>query len=170
MKRFVFPSAVVMTALMCLPVTVRAGEAGSSASAGSNGFGSGSASADAYYHGDGPGMAKTKTRSGKVNFARGFAIGFDEDGLSLSVSHAVASRFGPAYAGTLSMNIGLDGSVSNSFGHALSLGSHRRSAQAGGFAGSTPRGSTAGASAGGSTGFGGRVFTRTWSRSRPRRW
>jgi hypothetical protein len=109
-----------------------AGEAQTSATAGSA-RGNGTAAATARYEGD-AGFARTDTRSGRVNLARGVAVGVDEDGLSLSLSNAVATEHGPAIATNFNLSIGRDGQVSHSNGIAVADGPVHRSATAGGSA------------------------------------
>ncbi|GEM_PF-2239109 len=91
----------------------------------------GTAAAGAHYAGR-VGFARTDTRSGPVSLARGVAVGVDESGLSLSVSNAIAPRFGPAVATTFNMSIGRDGRVSSATGLAVADGPIQRSATAGG--------------------------------------
>lgn len=165
MKRLSALATMTALSLMTAQVTL-AGEAGSSASAGRNGWNSGSATADAYYNGNGPGIAKTQTKSNnKFSFGQGFAVGFDQNGLSFSASNAVASRFGPAMAGNLNVTIGLDGQVSRSGGWAVGGGSLNKSAGAGGFASSGPFGSTSGATADANSGPFGFAKTKTFSKT-----
>ena len=109
-----------------------AGDAQTSATAGSGGRQrDGTASATASYDGD-IGFARTRSKSGRVNVARGIAVGFDRDGLSLSVSNAIAGRRGPAIATNFNLSIGLDGQVSHSSGLAVADGSSQRTVSAGG--------------------------------------
>lgn len=144
-------------------LTALAGEANSSATASSNWWGPGTAAATAGYEGNGIGFAKTNTRSGNVNLAQGVSVGFDEEGLSLSTSYAVAPRHGSAAAGTLNMAIGLDGSVSTSAGQTVADGDPYRQVDAGGSA----RPGAAVATTGGSTGPRGTVVSQTRSDNRP---
>jgi hypothetical protein len=140
-----------------------AGEASTTASA-ANGWGrnSGTAAATANYDGDGGrAIARTRTTTGNVNVARGLAVGMDEDGMDLSFSHAFASRFGPAYAGTFNLSIGHDGKIAASYGGALAQGGLVRSVEAGGVTRSGPGGPTAQANAGGRADPNGTVQART---------
>ncbi len=147
-----------------------AGEAATSASAGSNGSRQGTASATATYTGDGRGFTQTSSRSGPISIGRGIAYGVDQNGITFSASHAVASRFGPAVASTLNITISRDGSVAHSTGLSIAEGDRTRVAQAGGFAGaSRTSGATAGATAGGHTGVRGLVRATTASRTTPPR-
>lgn len=139
-----------------------AGEAATSATAGSNG----TAGATASYNGGGPGIARTDTRSGPVSIGRGLAFGIDEDGLSLSTSHAVATRFGPAVAGSLNLSIGFDGSVSGSHSNSVARGGFAREASAGGSTRVGFGGPVSTATAGGSTVGGGSVVANTDSYTR----
>lgn len=146
-----------------------AGEASTSAIAASNGGRSGTAAATADYDGNGIGFTKTKAESGRVNFARGISLGFDEGGLSLSTSYAIAPQFGPAAAGTFNMNVGLDGSVSGSTGRTIADGSRTREVSAGGWTGNNRLNSSAGATVAGNTGPRGRVIAESRSFDRPSR-
>ena len=129
MNRMRTASATVLALLCSSPAW--ASEAETSASAGSSRYrNSGTAVATARYSGD-VGSARTQSRSGKVSVARGVAWGLDKDGLSLSVSNAVAPKRGPAVATTFNLSIGRDGRVSHSAGLAISKGPIRRSASAG---------------------------------------
>lgn len=146
-----------------------AGEASTSATAASNGRRTGTAAATADYDGNGVGFTNTKADSGRLNFARGISLGFDEDGLSLSTSYAVAPQFGPAAAGTFNMNLGLDGSVSGSTGRTIAEGSRTREVSAGGWTGNNRFNSSAGATVAGNTGPRGRVIAESRSYDRPSR-
>lgn len=137
-----------------------ASDATTSASAGSNRYGPGTAAATASYGGD-VGFARTDSRSGRVNLARGVAVGVDQNGLSLSLSNAVALQGGPAVATNLNLSIDRDGDVSVSGGHAVARGPIHQSVYAGGGAGN---GRAAIATAGGNTDRFGRVDARTHAR------
>lgn len=169
MKRFMKHAAAgMMVTLMGLGSTF-AGEASTSASA-TNGVGHpGNAAATANYTGDGgEGFARTRTETvGGLNVARGVAVGFDEDGLDVSFSHALAPLFGPAYAGTFNMSIGMNGQVSASYGGTVAAGGLARTASAGGVTRSDPAGATAQAHATGNTVGGGHVNAWTRSNSTP---
>ena len=156
--------------LLAAPLAA-AGQASTSASAGSNGHGPGTAAATAEYTGDqGRGYADTRTRSGPVNYARGVAYGIDQNGISFSVSHAVAGRRGPAFASTYNLSIGFDGSISRSRGVSVANGSRSRTAHAGGFSRAGRGRTTAVATAGGRTGRRGYVRANTHTHTkRPRR-
>jgi hypothetical protein len=161
------PTTTYITGLMIAGLaatTLKASDASTTASV-TSGRRSGTAAATAEYEGD-VGLARTRTKTGKVNLARGVAVGVDEDGLTLSVSHAVAAKSGPAYAGTFNLSIGRDGQVSSSYGGALSTGGRSRSALAGGSATTSRRTSSAIAFAKGKTRGGGIVKARTHSYSR----
>lgn len=163
MKRF-FGLSGFLTVLFALPANVSASDAETSATAGRGGFRpGGQASATARYEGD-IGFARTDTRSGRVSFARGVAVGVDEDGLSLSVSHAVAPRRGPAVGGTFSLSIGRDGQVARNSGFAVAEGPFEREVAVGGRAGSGRFGSTADGFASGRTDAFGRVRAGSDSR------
>ena len=148
-----------------------AGQANSSASASSPGWGPGIATATAGYDGGGIGFARTDTKSGNVNLAQGVSFGFDQEGLSLSSSFAVAPTSGPAAAGTFNLALGLDGDVSYSVGRTVATGDPYRSVASGGSAtpGRFGRSGTAVATVNGRTGPRGRVLAKTHSHSgRPR--
>ena len=159
-----------LAAMLITPAAALAGEAETSASAGSNRYQrNGTAAATARYDGN-LGFARTNTRSGPVSSARGVAVGVDRNGLSLSVSNAAASRFGPAVATTFNLSIDRDGSVSRSGGLAVSQGPIHRSATAGGRVGTGRQGHAPMAFATGETDRFGRVHAVTRSRDhRPRR-
>jgi len=145
---------------------VFASDAATSASAGSNSFRrNGRSSATARYDGR-VGFARTDTRSGRLNLARGVAVGADRNGVTLSVSNAVAPRFGPALATNFNLGIGRDGSVSTSRGSSLSFGPFKRSAFAGGGVSTRRHGSTATSVAGGRSDRFGRVSARSQSQQR----
>lgn len=140
MKRFCVKVAAMfgISLAMCGSVAI-ASDAQTSAGAAGRRFGLGSAAATARYEGD-IGFAHSETRSGEINLARGVAVGLDEDGLSLSLSNAVAPRVGPALATNFNMSIDRSGQVSTSHGMALSDGRFENEVNAGGAAG-TGRGS-----------------------------
>ena len=159
MKRFATFTALL--AAVMLSATALASDARTSASAGSRRHQrNGTAAATAHYQGQ-LGFARTNARSGPVSSARGVAVGVDESGLSLSVSHAVAPRRGPAVAANFNLSIGNDGRVSGSTGLSLASGPLYRSASAGGRAGTGRFGSTAVSRASGKTDGFGRVFATT---------
>ncbi len=110
-----------------------ASEAETRASADGRRGGAGTASAEARYEGD-VGFARTDSRSGNVSSARGVAVGLDEDGLSFSISNAIAGRRGIALASNLNITIGLDGEVAVSGGNSVARGPISRGASAGGLA------------------------------------
>lgn len=87
--------------------------------------GGGSATATAAYNAP-IGFARTDTRSGPINAARGVAVGVDKDGLTLSVSTALAPKLGPAVAASFNIAIDRDGDVSRSTGIALAKGPSTR--------------------------------------------
>lgn len=146
-----------------------ASDADTSATAGSRwGRRHGTASATAHYEGD-VGFARTEARSGRVSTARGVAVGVDRDGLSLSVSRAVAPPGGPAVATNFNLSISRDGRVSGSTGLAFADGPAQRSATAGGFARSGRYRSGAASHASGRTGPAGTVRVRTQAYDAPPR-
>ena len=147
-----------------------ASDAETSATAGSNRYHrNGTAQATARYDGN-IGFARTDTQSGSVNLARGVAVGVDQSGLSLSVSNAIAPRFGPALATSFNLSIDRNGRVSRSRGTTVADGPIQRSATAGGRVGTGRHGNAATAFASGKTDRFGRVSAKTESEQyRPRR-
>lgn len=147
-------------------VSALAGQASTSATAENGWGGLGSAAATANYNGHGGiGFARTDSDSGRISRSRGLAVGFDHHGLDLSFSQAVAPKFGPAYAGTFNLSIGLDGSVSGGYGNSVARGSERRSVNASGMTQSNRLGAITLARAGGDARHG-RVRARTHTYSR----
>ncbi len=143
-----------------------AGETTTSASAGMGRFGPGTSTATAAYSGNGQGIANTNTRSGNnFTFGRGVAFGIDEDGVSLSASHAIATRYGPAVASTFNLTIGFDGAVASAHGGSIAAGGAQRTAFAGGSSGIHRQVPTATANAGGRTVRGGVVRAHTDTRT-----
>lgn len=152
---------MILLSLLALSTRAFASEAETSARV-SRGIGMpDQADAAARYEGD-FGFARTDTRTGGVNLARGVAVGVDEDGLSLSLSHAVSGKHGPAIATNFSMSVGRDGRVSRGIGRTFADGTLYRSAGASG--GTSTRGH-AHAGATGRTDPFGRVVSRTDVRS-----
>jgi len=143
-----------------------ASDAESSATAGSGRTArNGTASATAHYAGD-LGVARTDSRSGRqVSLARGVAVGVDRDGISLSVSHALATRAGLALAGTFNLSIGRDGTVSQGVGRVVAAGPAYRSASAGGAISTGARGRPATVVVSGHTDSAGRVHAVSESAS-----
>ena len=152
--------AMMTLALLCAPAG--AGEAGTSATAGyDRRTAGGVAEATANYDGR-VGWARTDSEVGRRGSqAQGVAVGVDEDGLSLSVSNAVAPRNGPALATNFNLSIGRDGEVASSFGATIASGPIQREASVGGAAGSGWNGSVATSEAAGRTDRFGRVDTVT---------
>ena len=141
MKRLAALTAAV--AFSMFSAAALASDAATSASAGSTrGQRNGTAAATASYQGD-VGFARTQSRSGSVNTARGVAVGVDANGLTLSISRALATRTGSAVATNFNLSIGRDGRVSGSTGIALARGPLRSSASAGGQASTDGRNATA---------------------------
>lgn len=141
-----------------------ASDAATSATAG-RGPGGGNAAATARYEGE-VGFARTNTQTGRVNLARGVAVGIDDDGLSLSISNAIATSHGPAVASTLNLSIDRDGSVATSSGVSVANGPIQREATAGGQTSTGRGGATAQALASGRTDRFGQVRATTHSESR----
>ncbi len=94
--------------------------------------GAGTAGATARYSGD-VGFARTDSQTGRVDLARGVAVGVDQNGLSLSVSHAVRPEHGPALAANMNVAIGRTG-VATSTGLTVASPGPLSSAAAGGSA------------------------------------
>lgn len=152
----------VMLAMLAVATPALASDAWTSASATNNRGRPGTATATAGYTGD-QGFARTQTRSGGFTLSRAVAVGVDEDGLSISVSNALAPRNGPAIATTFNLSIDLDGGVSRSGGAAVAVGGIDRSVSAAGRA-AAPRGAPiAIAAAGGRTSWGGGVRSNVHS-------
>lgn len=166
MKRTLNQS-VLFVSLLLAPIAL-ASEAQTSATAGSNGGRNGTAAATASYEGD-VGFARTQSESGRVNHSRAVAVGVDEDGLSLSVSRAIAPRFGPALATNFNLSIGSDGEVSVSRGVAVADGPLERSATAGGTTAARRGPDHATSLATGTTDRFGRVQVHTQAENRPGR-
>ena len=145
-----------------------AGQAITNAGA-SNGWGyDGTAVATADYDGvGGDGFARTRTDTGELNRSRALAVGYDREGLDFSISHAVAPRLGPAYAGTLNVSIGHDGQVNGSYGGVVSRGGLTRSVEAGGATRSDRAGGSAVAHASGEALPHGQVEAQTHSYNQP---
>jgi hypothetical protein len=110
-------AAMTLAGFSLFAAAAFASDAETSATAGPGRYGTGTAGATAHYEGD-YGFARTDSRTGQVNVARGVAVGVDEDGISLSLSNALAPRYGPAVATNFNMSIGADGRVSSSTGRA----------------------------------------------------
>ncbi len=142
-------SALWLVAL-AFTTSARASDAETSAAATSGRGRTGTATATARYEGD-VGFARTDTRTGAVNVARGVAIGVDEDGISLSVSLAVAPQRGPAYATNFNLSFDTNGDSAASFGTAIATGGTRRTITAGGRAGGTGFQPVSSSMAGGTT-------------------
>lgn len=157
---------MVATAIsLGLSAVANASDAATSATVGGfRGSTTGVAAASARYVGD-IGFARTTSHSGSLNLARGVAVGFDEDGLSLSVSNAVATRHGPAIATNFNLTIGRDGDVSSSSGLAVANGPIHREASAGGSVGTGPGRAATSIASGKSDRFG-RVVAETRAEQR----
>ena len=160
--------ATLFTTMMTLLASAAfASDAQTSATAGSNSNQrNGTAAATAQYEGD-LGFARTDSQSGSLNRSRGVAVGVDEDGLSLSLSNAFATRYGPAVATSFNLSIGRDGQVSRSGGLTIADGPLEREATAGGRTSTGRQGNTATAQASGRTDRYGRVETQTFAHSTP---
>lgn len=165
MKRTNWITTMMAAPVLMLTASAWASDASTSANA-SGGRGPGSASASAHYEGD-AGFARTDTRTGRVNIARGVALGVDEDGISLSVSTAIAPRLGPALATTFNISIGTNGESAVGTGRVTALGGLVRSAGAAGGARADRDGAAASAAGTGRTAPGGIVKVKTVSRHEP---
>ena len=142
--------------------TAFASDAATSATAGNVNGQPGTAAATATYQGD-RGFANTSSQSGRVDIARGVAVGIDQNGLSLSISNAIATRNGTAVATNFNLDIERDGEVSWSRGSTVANGPIERSATVSGSAGN----GSAVSMAGGRTDDYGRVRVSTESHNRP---
>lgn len=150
---------------MSMLATAWASEAETSATAGSSRYQrDGTAAATARYEGD-VGFARTQTRSGQVSTARGVSVGVDQNGLSLSVSRAIAPHSGLAVATNFNLSIGRDGSVSGSMGASVANGLIHNSVTAGGRSGTGPLSQGAVSFASGQTDRFGQVRANTRSAS-----
>lgn len=124
--------ATAIVILTSIAFNARASDAETSATAGSSRFDrNGTAAATARYDGR-VGFARTDASSGRLSRARGVAVGVDEEGLSLSVSHAIAPPHGPAVATNFSVTIDRDGDVARNASLAIAGGPIERSVSAGG--------------------------------------
>lgn len=156
-----------LAALVCsLPAL--ASEADTTASATGGRGRTGTATATAHYEGD-VGFARTDTRTGRVNVARGVAVGVDEDGISLSVSLAFAPLGGPAFATNFNMSFDRDGGGATSFGNVVATGGTSRTVSVGGGASATRYGANSTSLASGKTTNGGVVKAVTRSDNYERR-
>lgn len=118
--------------ILGLATAAYASEAETSATAGSSRWNrNGTASATARYQGD-LGWARTQSHSGQISHSRGVAVGVDREGLSLSVSRAVAPQGAPGVAATFNMTIGTQGQVSHSTGLSTANGPLYQEVSAGG--------------------------------------
>ena len=117
--------------LLLAAMPTLASDAETSAQASDGAGHSGTATATARYAGD-VGFARTDTRSGRVNLARGVAVGVDEDGLTLSVSLAVAPQRGPAVATNFNLSLGRNGAAAVSVGRSVAQGGATRTVTASG--------------------------------------
>mgnify|MGYP001163163843 CR=1 FL=1 len=155
------------TALLpLLALAAYGSDADTSASASNNGRRDGTASSTAHYEGD-VGFARTQSHSGTVSTARGVAVGVDRDGVSLSVSQAIAPRLGPAIGVNFNMSIARNGQVSSSTGTVVADGSANRSVTTGGSASTNNGRPVSTAIASGRTGPSGTVQASTRSYSSP---
>lgn len=169
MKRS-FASVVALSCVALVVPFAGASGAGSSATAGyDRATRGGVAEATAHYDGR-IGWARTNTETNRRGSnAQGLAVGVDDDGVSLSVSNAIAPRRGPALATTFNLSIGRDGDVSSSVGLSTANGPIAREATAGGETATRRSGGTAAAFADGRTDRFGRVDTVTHANQTPRR-
>lgn len=170
MKRTHALTLMTLASLTLLASPATASEAETSAGATGRRRRPGTATATARYKGD-LGFARTDTRSGTLSAARAVALGLDEEGLSLSLSTAVAPRLGPALATNFNISIGTDGQVAHSVGRALARGGRERTASVAGrtTTGTGCHSASAVSRATGRTSYGGVARVRTTSRHHDRR-
>lgn len=117
---------------MSAALSAWASEAETSASAGSSRLDrSGPATATARYDGR-VGFARTDAHSGRFSRAHSVAVGVDENGLSLSLSHALAPPGGPAVASSFHVTIDHNGDVARNVSLAIVRSPLERSVTAGG--------------------------------------
>jgi hypothetical protein len=117
----------VLVVGLTLSAVAQAQTTETSATASHHRYGPGTSRATADYNGDGVGFTRTQARSGRLNLARGLAVGFDRNGLSVSHSVALAPSRGPAIGRTVSLQLGLDGRGSISRGSVKADGGRQRS-------------------------------------------
>lgn len=123
-------TSMVLAGLVISAVAL-AGEAQTSAEAGRGLLRKGDARATAHYEGK-AGFAQTASHSGRVNTARGVAVGVDKQGMTLSVSNAIAPKLGPAVAVNFNIAIDRDGDVTRSRSIAVARGPLFKKVSAGG--------------------------------------
>jgi hypothetical protein len=157
----------VLTGLTCFTlllatIPARASDAETSASATGGRGTSGTAAATARYEGD-VGFARTDTRTGKINLARGVAVGVDEDGVSLSLSLAIAPKNGPAVATNVNLTFNRDGTTAVSTGRSVAAGGTTRTVTVAGRTTATRHDTVATSTAAGHTTNGGTVRAETHS-------
>ena len=167
-KTMVWAACLALPALSGPAALTRAAETNSHAAAGHDGYGNRRAEAAAGYDGA-LGFARTRTHTGPISTARGVALGLDEDGLSLSLSHAISGPFGRSAARNLNLSIGMNGQVAVSRGSADSNGSRGSSAYAGGGSGVCDGRTVAYGDAGGTTDRNGGVTSEVITRTSPAR-
>jgi hypothetical protein len=168
MKTRYMPLAILM--ILAGAGAALASEAETSATASNGRHRSGTAAATARYQGA-LGFARTDARTGRVNVARGVAVGVDRNGVSLSVSTALAPKIGPALATSFNLSINRKGEVARSVGIASARGGQQRSVTVSGgtHSGSRYRSSSAISRASGKTRHGGMVKVNTRSDHKSRR-
>ncbi len=144
--------------------TLLASDADTSATATGGGH-AGNAAATAHYRGD-VGFARTDTRTGRINLARGVALGLDRDGLSFSLSTAIAPQRGPAFGSNFNVSINRRGDLSHSVGRVTARGGGERTVAVSGGASTGTHGHRGSAisQASGRTRYGGVVRATTRSR------
>lgn len=155
-----------MLGMLALAGAAFASEAETSATASGGRYGSsGTVAGTARYVGD-VGFARTDTRTGILNAARSVAVGVDRDGLSVSVSTALAAPNGQALGATFNFALDRQGESAYSVGRVNATGGRAQTATVGGsvFTARTP---VARALAGGRTDGGGVVAAHTVSGQRP---
>lgn len=165
MKRIHKRTLTLLASVAMVAAPAAASDAETSAGATGGRRHPGAATATARYEGN-LGFARTETRTGTLNAARAVALGLDRRGLSLSLSTAVAPRFGPALATNFNLSIGTDGQVAHSVGRSVARGGMERSTGVSGrtTTGTRHRSGSAVSAATGRTSYGGVVRARTSSR------
>jgi hypothetical protein len=161
MKRISFMA--VLGILVGLVPAVSASDARTSAEVGSSRGGTDHAAATADYDGR-VGIARTNAKTGKINLARGLALGLDEDGVSFSLSQALGGKRA-SLASNLNVSLNRDGDHSVSFGSTVSRGSQHHTARVEGGASADRRRTRATAAARGDADRRGRVDARASARN-----
>ena len=155
MLRHCFTATAALTIVSLVPLAAQAGGSSSWVDVGRGHANSGAAT-------DSPmGIAQSESRVGRVNMARGLAVGFGPDGLSISHSIGVNDR-GLGVGHNFNMSVGRNGTHVGQ-GHVVTGGPNGRV-----FTGGETRVDRFGARGGNYAGGQGQ-FTRAWTRNRSRR-